>query len=324
MPPICAVKLPRVGDFDMDAPGGTVLITGASGLIGKQVQVPLVRRNFVVHATARHPPEEAGGSVVWHKADLLDPFERAALIDAVSPTHLLHLAWVTEHGGFWEHPANAVWLEVSKDLVRRFERAGGRRVVVAGSCAEYDWSEPSLRKGECIENVTPCVPRTVYGRAKLDLGNAIRDLSGSAASGRIFLLFGEGEASGRLVPCLVDNLLAGIPVELGPGDLERDVLDSRTIGAALTSLLVSDATGPVNIASGRSVTIAEIAGIVATAIGRPDLIRLGAKPRRAGDPQRLVANVERLRSEVQFDPAFDIVKRLQSLVEDRRNAARPS
>lgn len=306
----------------MTAPVGTVLVTGASGLIGRQALGPLIERNFAVHAAARRLPDPKGQAVVWHKADLLDPFQRAALIDSVAPTHLLHLAWVTEHGEFWEHPANALWLDISKDLVRRFDRAGGRRVVVAGSCAEYDWSASSLGLGTCIESVTPCMPSTIYGRAKLDLGQAIRELSSSAASGRIFLLFGDGEAPGRLVPSLIDSLLKGVPIELGPGDLERDMLDSQTVGAALACLLASDVTGPVNIASGMSVTIAEIARIVATATGRPDLIRLGAKPRRTGDPQRLVAKIDRLTTEVCFDPRFDIERSLKRMVEHRRNAVR--
>lgn len=299
----------------------TVLVTGASGLIGRQVLGPLIARGFAVHAAARRPLTQDTRGVIWHSADLLDPVARAALIDAVVPTHLLHLAWVTEHGEFWEHPANTVWLEASKDLVRRFARSGGRRVVVAGSCAEYDWADPSLRWGACVESATPCRPSTTYGRAKLDLGKTIRDLSGSAASGRVFLLFGEGEAPGRLVPSLIDNLMKGAPVELGPGDLERDMLDSQTVGAAFAALLASDVAGPVNIGSGRSVTVAEIARIVGVALGRQDLIRVGARPRRAGDPQRLVASVERLSSEVGFDPGFDIVRSLTRMVEQRRAAA---
>jgi nucleoside-diphosphate-sugar epimerase len=302
------------------SPAETVLVTGASGLIGRQVLGPLSARGFAVHAATRRPLAQDGRGVVWHKADLLDPVERAALIDTVVPTHLLHLAWVTEHGKFWEHQANTLWLEASKDLVRRFNRSGGRRVVVAGSCAEYDWADPSLRRGACVESVTPCVPSTAYGRAKLDLGKAIRDLSGSAASGRVFLLFGEGEAPGRLVPSLINNLLKGAPVELGPGDLERDMLDSRTVGAAFAALLASDVEGPVNIGSGRSVTVAEIARIVGTAFGRPDLICVGARPRRSGDPQRLVADIERLSAEVGFDPGFDIVRSLTRMVEQRRTA----
>ena len=299
---------------------GTVLVTGATGLIGRQTLIPLVQRGFAVHAVARHVPTLSRRGTTWQNADLLDPTARAAVIDVAKPTHLLHLAWVTAHGAFWEDPANDAWLDASQDLVQRFVAAGGERVVVAGTCAEYDWTDASLRKGRCIELTTPCVPTTRYGRAKLALGRMVGELATSAASGRVFLLYGDGEAPGRLVPSLIDNLLKGQSVALGPCELERDFLDAGTAGAAFAALLASEVTGPVNIASGKSRTIADVAEMVGSLIGRPELIRIGARPGRPQDPPRLVADVNRLVGEVGFDPAFDLRDSLSAYIERRRLA----
>ena len=62
------------------------------------------------------------------------------LIEEVRPSHLLHFAWETRHGYFWQAPENQIWAEATVDLARAFKDAGGRRAVFAGSCAEYDWA----------------------------------------------------------------------------------------------------------------------------------------------------------------------------------------
>ena len=58
----------------------------------------------------------------------------------IRPEVLIHLAWYAEHGKYWTSPENVRWVEASLALLRGFAAAGGRRVVMAGTCAEYEWS----------------------------------------------------------------------------------------------------------------------------------------------------------------------------------------
>ena len=116
---------------------GRVLVTGASGFVGRSVLRPLRSRGFKVHGTARGgPPAEAEGCI-WHRADLLDLQQRRALLRDVAPSHLLHLAWYAVPGRYWTAPENSLWLDASLDLIGL---SHGMRVVMAGTCAEYDWS----------------------------------------------------------------------------------------------------------------------------------------------------------------------------------------
>ena len=48
---------------------------------------------------------------------------------------------------------------------------GGKRVVMAGTCAEYDW-----RYGYCSENITPLVPSSLYGTCKSALQNLLKEV----------------------------------------------------------------------------------------------------------------------------------------------------
>ncbi len=83
----------------------------------------------------------------------------------------------------------------------------------------------------------------------------------------------------------------------------RDFLDTRDAGGALAALALSDIKGAINIGSGEGVSIASIARRLGRIAGRPDLIRIGALPNRAGEPPRIVADVHRLRDEVGFRPS---------------------
>lgn len=277
----------------------TVLLTGASGFLGAPVTAALRALGHTVHAVSRRPPPSGDGGVVWHAADLLDPDDRARVVARSEATGLIHLAWVTEHGRYWHAPENDAWAEAGRDLVRRFAAAGGRRAVFAGTCAEYDWTDPALAQGFCSETGTPCRPVTPYGRAKLRLLRRLEtETAVSWAWARLFFLYGPGEDGRRLVPSLAAALRRGAPACTGPGDLVRDFLHVDDAAAALAFLLDGPVEGPVNVASGEPVPIGTVAAILGELAGRPDLVRVGALPARAGDPPRLVADVARLRAGV--------------------------
>jgi nucleoside-diphosphate-sugar epimerase len=283
-----------------------VLITGASGFIGPHAVRALIGRGYDVHATGYGPaPADIPDPATYHDADLLRPGAPTALINAIQPTHILHMAWYAVHGKFWTAPENLDWVRASLELYRAFAARGGQHFVASGTCAEYDWSHTEL-----IENHTPTHPATLYGRAKDALRTMIEDsadsLGVSWAWGRVFFLYGPNEAPNRLVPHIIRTLLDGKPAELSHGQQQRDFMHSADVGRALAALLDSDVTGPVNIASGRTLPIANVAELIGSAIGTPELIKLGVRPAPEGDPPRLAADATRLLSEVGYQPVFDL------------------
>jgi len=143
-----------------------VLLTGATGYIGRSVQDALLARDFEVHATSRNAVQ-VDSKIAWHHVDLLDSASVAKLLKTISVTHLIHLAWVTEPGAYWQSSDNARWQAASIELLKNFSASGGKRAVLAGTCAEYDWSS-----GHCSEESTPLKAQSPYTTAKLAFRDA--------------------------------------------------------------------------------------------------------------------------------------------------------
>lgn len=283
-----------------------VLVTGATGLVGRQTLAPLIAAGHAVHGLSRRAGDHEG--VRWHDVDLLDPAARVEAFASIRADALLHLAWHTDVATVYDDAANERWLDASIDLLNRFRNAGGQRAVIAGSAAEYDWGPSGAGAGPCRETGTALAPATRYGRAKATLRRRLASsMPGlSWAWARLFHLFGPGEDRRRLVPSIVLALIDGRPALCTAGTQKRDFMDARDAGAALAALVDAPIVGPINIATGRAVAVAEIAETLGRIAGRPDLIRLGALPQRPGDPPLLVADTSRLMRELRFRPRHDL------------------
>lgn len=279
-----------------------VLVTGASGFVGRSALEALARRGVELHAVSHHEPR-ADLQYVWHRADLLDHDRIRAVVNEARPDVILHLAWIVEHGAFWTSPQNLDWVGASLALARAGAENGIQRFVGVGTCYEYEWPQD----GDCSEFETPLRPSTLYGECKDATRRAIEAFSVEAGFSfvwaRLFFLYGLREGPGRLIPAVARALAANKPVMCTSGVAIRDFMDVRDAGEALASLALSDLVGQINIATGEGIKIADIVRKLGALSGRAELLQMGALPDRLGEPQRIVANVNRLNTELGFRPA---------------------
>jgi nucleoside-diphosphate-sugar epimerase len=285
-----------------------VLLTGASGFIGRHAIQPLVERGFDVHCVCRTVKEDIipnENHVTWHQADLFNTKDIKILFDSLSPNHLLHLAWDVTPGSYLESINNFDWLLSSLHLLDEFAESGGTRVVCAGTCFEYD-----LRYGYCNERLTPTVPSTYYGSCKHQLQLIAEKYaerkSFNFAWGRIFYPYGPYEYPTRLVPSVIQALLKGEPAQCTHGNQIRDFLHVTDVADAFAAILNSDVTGTVNIGSGDPVSIKEVVMQIGRILGKEDDIRLGALPSRENEPPFIVADISRLKMEVRWCPKYSL------------------
>lgn len=270
-----------------------VLVTGASGFIGQHAVKSLHLAGYDVHAVYANTPVVSSGAVSAHQANLLEPGAVETLMTAVRPDQLLHLAWCAKPGVYWTSPENLLWVQATLRLLEAFQAQGGQHAVLVGSCAEYDW-----QYGFCREAHTPLVPATVYGRCKnstRELAEVFSQVHGlPIAWARIFHAYGPFEASGRLVPAVINALLKGQPALCSHGEQQRDLLHAADIASALGLMLHHQAKGAFNIGSGQPVRLREVVEHLAARLDSMHLLRMGAIAVSPDEPPLLLADNQRL------------------------------
>lgn len=288
-----------------------VLITGAGGFIGRYAVPVLLEQGYDVHALARAGSDEH--RVTSHLIDLLHPADEIErVVSSIRPSHLLHLAWCTKPGKYWNSVENIEWVEASLRLVRSFVACGGRRVVCAGTCAEYEWT-----CGCCSESETPIGPVSLYGVSKNALRAMLETFARQAnvgfAWGRIFFPYGQGEHPERLVSSLANSLLQEKPVVCRNAGLMRDYIHVEDVAGALVALLSNDVEGPINIGSGHSCSLGEIAHKIAACTKREDLLE--CRETVGEEYPLVVADTRRLKGQLGFTPAVDLDEGIANTVD---------
>lgn len=284
-----------------------VLLTGATGFIGRHTIQFMIESGYEVHAVSHvvRPSFKQEPNLFWHQCDLLNTEQQRSLLTEVKPTHLLHFAWYTTPGKYWTSLENLRWVQASLDLLMNFINQDGKRAVLAGTCAEYDWSY-----GYCSEKITPTKPSTLYGTCKHSLQKMLRHLCRqtelSSAWGRIFFVYGPHEHPSRLVPTVVKSLLKGEIARCSHGEQIRDFLFVKDVASAFVALLESPIEGPVNIASGQPIALKSIVEFISQRLGHPELVEFGAVPVSADEPPLLVADITRLTQEVGWKPKYTL------------------
>lgn len=293
----------------------SILVTGASGFIGRAVVKALSQTNELIHAVYHeHKPVESN-SIKVHQVDLLDQAAVVRLISDVQPTHLVHLAWCAGHGTYWTDHANLDWLSSSLHLARTFVNKGGQRVLFLGTSAEYDWSgiEP------LNEFTTPLNPRLLYGASKLGLYWTMRQFfeqeNISWAWARLFNPYGPSESPARLIPKTCIRFLKGETVHFDNAVSLRDFLHVDDVASAIVAAILSPVNGPVNIASGESRSIRNVIESIARHYNLEHKVFFEAAGSRLPIPDSVTADVTRLREECGWSPAKSFEERLKETCE---------
>jgi nucleoside-diphosphate-sugar epimerase len=290
-----------------------VLVTGASGFIGRHCIPLLVSKGYEVHAVSTsRPTQTAPPRVSWHECDLLRPGSCAELIAQARPDSILHLAWYSTPGTFWEAAENLDWVRASLELLCSFAESGGERIVVAGSCAEY-----GSRAGECLEIETPLRSKTLYGTSKIAfeqlLYSSTHQTGLSCASGRLFFPFGPHEHPSRLVAYAIRSLLQDDVALCSDGQQVLDFIHVEDAASAFVSILESEILGPFNIGSGNPVSVRAVLEEIGRQLGRTELIRFGVRA-VGSEPERFWANTQRLVREVGWTPRYNLASGIENSI----------
>jgi nucleoside-diphosphate-sugar epimerase len=269
-----------------------VLVTGASGFIGRWVVRALIAEGATIAVVGRHPaclePDVLARARAF-PADLEHPGELASIIDQWRPSIAFNLAGYgidrTERDEVVARHVNMhIVGEAIEALEDRIQDAWpGARFVQAGSALEYGSIQEPLD-----ENAQP-LPSTTYGQTKLAATTILQHARDEdrfpSVTARLFTVFGPGEHAGRLFPTLVGARATNERIPLSIGTQSRDFVYVEDAATALLKLGLVPAerlTGgmhpfdapAINVASGNLTSVREFALAAAKILGIPES-RLG-------------------------------------------------
>jgi len=283
-----------------------VMITGGAGFFGSRAALYFPEDEL--HLVDREGQDwtrvtQLGVHGTQHAVNLLDPVATRAVMAAVRPNVLIHLAWYAVPVRYLTAPENFEHAYAATQIFRAAAEVGCSRFCGAGTCLEYESSSAPLRED------APTRPDSVYGASKLAtylmLERAAASAGVSFAWLRFFYPYGPLEANGRLVSSVISEIAAGRCARITPGEQSRDFIHVDDVARAISTVARASVQGVVNVGTGTVVKIRDVVAEIARLAGRPDLIDVGALPYREGDPPIIQSDISRLRS-LGFAPKHDI------------------
>lgn len=289
-----------------------VLLTGATGFIGRNVASELIKRGYVVYAPSVSMNLEALEGLIQINLDLFNEEEVEKFLKENKFENLIHMAWYT---GAKCHSSdvNIDWTAMSLKLLKSFQRYGGKKVLMAGSMSEYDFSRGYLK-----EDSTPLTNPSLYGKCKaslFEIGSAFaKQTDMDFKWARIFNLYGPHEKRSRLMPSVICSMLNNEDVKVSTCTKTQDYLHVFDTATGIVELFESEVQGAVNISSGTPVKLKVIVEKIAELLDFKGNILYGAIPTNFEDNFVVGCN-ERLTQEVGWKQKLDLESGLKQTID---------
>ncbi|WP_339453682.1 NAD-dependent epimerase/dehydratase family protein [Pseudomonas sp. EA_5y_Pfl2_R50] len=273
-----------------------VLVTGATGFVGRHLVAALLARGCEIRAVARNAETAQGmpwiNDVEFVSADIHAPdLDVAALVEGIDA--LAHLAWpgLPNYRALFHFEHN---LMADYRFIKSVVKAGVPQVLITGTCFEY-----GLQSGPLSESSEP-QPSNPYGLAKhtlhLFLQNLQQEQPFTLQWARLFYLHGEGQNPNSLLAALDRAIDSGdASFNMSAGEQLRDFLPVKTAAGHLAAILHQrEFNGVINCASGQPVSVRALVEQRLRERGATLNLNLGHYPYPTHEPLAFWAVTERL------------------------------
>jgi nucleoside-diphosphate-sugar epimerase len=228
----------------------SVIVTGASGFVGRAVLAALAARGIRPTAVTRDRRRlsdlELDSAIVEGDIGAPDP---AFIAELARHDILLHLAWdgLPNYKSLHHFETE---LPTQYRFLRAAVAAGSRSIVVTGTCFEY-----GMQEGRLVESA-PAQPTNPYGYAKDALRRQLSFLKQETPFAltwtRLFYMYGKGQNPKSIYSQLAAAVARGDEhFDMSAGEQIRDYLPIEAIADRLARLaLLGREAGIVNVCSG--------------------------------------------------------------------------
>ena len=275
-----------------------ILLTGATGFIGRSVLAQLGERHEIVAVSRSAIGTDAADTADWIVLDLTQPLDARRLPEHVDA--IVHLAQSERYKEFPEGAQDvyAVGLHTTFSLLEWGRRVGAQTFVLASTGGVYARSTRPLREGDPVE-LGSLYFATKYA-AEVLVGT-YADLLRPVVL-RPFFPYGETQQR-HLIPTLAQRIVSGEEISIaGDRGMRINPIHVEDAVRAIEPLLLGSVSGVVNLAGSDTLAVGDLVALLGEALGIEPLVR-----HETADPSGdLVGATDRLREEVGIAPRIGI------------------
>jgi len=276
------------------------LITGINGFVGKHLEI-FLKDKADVYGTSRFNRDEKH----IFEVDLLSEAKIIELLEEIKPTHIFHLAGLSNVKDSWEHKADFIQGNVigTINLLEAVRKTDNQiKVVTVGSSEEYG----SVSELEKVSERTKLNPISPYGISKCAISMLVNlyhmSYGLNVTHARPFNHIGPGQKRGFVttdfayqIAMISKGKTKDTIMRIGNLQTIRDFTDVRDIVEAYYYIGLHGTAGEVyNVCSGKGVYIKDILGILLSfskekihLVVDPSRMRTADIPRLVGDPEKI-------------------------------------
>lgn len=290
-----------------------ILLTGASGFVGRHMAEALVRMGDHVVALDRGMAIDLPEGVEPLVMDLQDPASMADLPRTWDG--VVHLAGASIPSLFATPAPVTFNLEITLNLL---EHLRDSKVLLVSSCHVYAPSDQRRKETDAI------VPQGRYGLSKHLIEQVAPHYQGrlDVRVARPFNHLGPGQRPELVVPSLLRRLAAASPADTSPVQMAgwnsvRDFIDVRDVVSAYVAILAlgSPAQSTFNVCTGRATSIEDVVRTVLTQLGVQREIQFQGSPNSTDDIPYLVGDPTRLSTAAGWAPHHSLSDSLRTMMQ---------
>ena len=242
-----------------------VLITGATGFIGKPLVTALAKQGYAVRAAARDPARIIAASEVERVAipDLIGSLDWSPLLAGVS--HIVHLAGIAHAPGALP---DDIYTQINTEAVGTLaQQAKGKveRLVLMSSVR----AQAGLSAEQPITEADPPFPTDAYGRTKLEAERLLAKSGVDYTVLRPAVVYGKGVKGN--IAALATIAKTPMPLPFGGLSNERSLLAIENLISAVAHVLKTPEAQNETylVADAQPISVADLVSAMREGLGKP-------------------------------------------------------
>ena len=300
-----------------------ILVTGGAGFIGKYLVKSLIENGDIVTIFDNFSNSskksishliDIGAKVIEGNITKYDEISNAVKDQEM----VIHLAGKISVQESIRNPSETFRVNVdgTKNVLVACEKNRVKKLIVASSAAVYGESLPDIKLTE--ESKTN--PISPYGKSKVKMEQIVKNFVSehnlSCIVLRFFNIYGVGQSNeySGVISKFIERIAIGKPLEIfGNGSQTRDFVSVYDVINSIYNAISSNNDDIYNIASGKIVTIKELAELMISVSGKKLEIKY-TTPKK-GDIMNSQADITLAENDLGYHPKFGLKEGIRQMLE---------